>query len=340
MKSIKIGNIEIGKGRTYIIAEIGSNHTRDLEIAYATIDAAVEAGVDAVKFQSLQLNELYLNPSDYIRELHRKIDLPEHWHRPLKEYCDAKGVHFFSAPTYLSSVDILEETGVLLYKLASAQIGTFPQIVRKVAALGKPVIISTGLVTEKSLSEVVDLFSEAGNDKLIILHCNSIYPAPYNRISIPLIERYGKRFDVLTGFSDHTEDVTAAIAAVVQGACVLEKHFTLSRLLPTPDAPFALEPDEMKAYVKEIRKTELAMNYIPRDKIQPEESAFKQGILYRVVLKTAVLKGDIVTAGMVNFLRTDQGIDARDFDKAGNTGVALRDLGAGLVPIDGIELNG
>ena len=339
MKSITIGNIEIGKGRTYIIAEIGSNHTRDLEIAYATIDAAVDAGVDAVKFQSLQLNELYLNPSDYITELHRKIDLPENWHRPLKEYCDKKGVHFFSAPTYLSSVDILEETGVLLYKLASAQIGTFPQIIRKVAKLGKPVIISTGLVTEKSLAEVVELFREAGNDKLIILHCNSIYPAPYNRISIPLIERYSKSFEVLTGFSDHTEDFTAAIAAVSKGACVLEKHFTLSRLLPTPDAPFALEPDEMKAYVSEIRKTELALKYIPRDEIQPEELAFKQGILYRVVLRHSVNKGDVITLDMVSFLRTDRGIDARDFDKAGNTGLALRDLSAGLIPIDGIKLN-
>jgi len=338
MKSILIGDNEIGSGRTYIIAEIGSNHTRDLEIAYATIDAAVAAGVDAVKFQSLQLNELYINPSENISELHRKIDLPEEWHKPLMEYCNRKGVHFFSAPTYLTSVDILEETGVLLYKLASAQIGTFPQIVRKVARIGKPVIISTGLVTEDSLAEVVEVFRQEGNDKLIILHCNSIYPAPYDRISLPLIERYRERFQVLTGFSDHTEDHTAAIAAITKGACVLEKHFTLSRLLPTPDAPFALEPDEMKNYVDEIRKTEAALKFIPRDNIQPEESAFKQRILYRLVLKSPISKGEVITSDMVNFLRTDQGIDARDFDKAGNKGIALRDLEAGLIPSDAIQL--
>lgn len=339
MKPFSIGNFEIGTGRTYIIAEIGSNHTRDLEIAYASIDAAVDAGVDAVKFQSLQLDELYINPSEYITELHRKIDLPEEWHKPLKAYCDKKGVHFFSAPTYLSSVDILEETGVLLYKLASAQIGTFPQIVRKVARLGKPVIISTGLVTEDALAEVVDVFHQEGNDKLIILHCNSIYPAPYDRISMPLVERYRERFSVYTGFSDHTEDYTAAIAALAKGACMLEKHFTLSRLLPTPDAPFALEPDEMKQYVAEVRKTEAALRFIPRTDIQPEESAFKQRILYRLVLKSPVKQGQTITMDDVKFLRTDRGIDARDFDKAGNTGIALRDLEAGLIPEDGIQLN-
>ncbi|MEZ5173285.1 MAG: N-acetylneuraminate synthase family protein [Bacteroidia bacterium] len=337
MKTIQIGNKQIGAGHTYIIAEIGSNHTRDIEIAFAHIDAAVECGADAVKFQSLQLNELYHKPSAEITELHRQIDLPEEWHQPLMDYCNQKGIDFFSAPTYLKSVDILEQTGVKLYKLASAQIGTFPQIVRKVAALQKPVILSTGLVNQDALDRVMEIFREEGNDQIIILHCNSIYPAPYDRLNLPIINQYRERYGVQIGFSDHTEDSTGAIAAVALGATVLEKHFTLSRRLPTPDAPFALEPDEMKNYISEIRKTEKAMVFRERSDIQPEEAAFKQRILYRLILKNSVSKGAQIGFADVDFLRYPEGVDARDFFNAGNKVTALTDLQPGLINPQNIE---
>src|SRR5688572_1365117 len=130
---ISIGRNEVGGARSFIIAEIGSNHCQNIETAYESIDACKAAGADAVKFQSIDIDQLYLRPSQETVDLHKKIDLPEDWHYNLKEYCDKKGIIFFSTPTYLRSIDILEEIKVPLYKLASAQVGTFPQLVEKVA---------------------------------------------------------------------------------------------------------------------------------------------------------------------------------------------------------------
>src|SRR5687767_7014684 len=142
---IKVGDKHIGGDKTFIIAEIGSNHNQDKQLAFESIEAAKESGADAVKFQSLNVEKMYFNPSDDIKKLHKKIDLEESWHRELKEFSEKKELIFFSSPTYLSSVDLLESLDVVLYKLASAQIGTFPQLVRKVAGLGKPTIFSTGI---------------------------------------------------------------------------------------------------------------------------------------------------------------------------------------------------
>jgi sialic acid synthase SpsE len=128
---IKVGDKSIGGDRTFIIAEVGSNHCQDLKIAYESIDAAADAGADAVKFQSINLEKLYFKPSADTINLHKKIDLDESWHKLLKDYCDKKGIIFFSSPTYLDAIDILEEINISLYKLASAQIGTFPQLVKK-----------------------------------------------------------------------------------------------------------------------------------------------------------------------------------------------------------------
>ena len=132
----------IGGSETFVVAEIGSNHNQSLSLAYESIDAALECGADAVKFQSISIDHLYYQPSESTRALHKKIDLNEKWRLLLDNYCRKKGIIFFSAPTYLEAVDILEEINVPLYKLASAQIGTFPQIIEKVAKTGKPIIPS------------------------------------------------------------------------------------------------------------------------------------------------------------------------------------------------------
>ena len=153
MNKIFIDGREIGGDRAYVIAEIGSNHNQSLTLAYESIDAAVECGADAVKFQSIDIDQLYYQPSEKIKALHQKIDMEEKWHGLLSDYCQNKGITFFSAPTYLKAIDIMEEIDVPLYKLASAQIGTFPQLVEKVAATGKPVILSTGIVTTNELTK-------------------------------------------------------------------------------------------------------------------------------------------------------------------------------------------
>jgi sialic acid synthase SpsE len=315
MQDIKIGNITIGQNHpTFVIAEIGSNHNQSLQLAYETIDAAVEAGADAVKFQSIDVNKLYFSPSQATIALHKKIDMPEEWHYLLKDYCDKKNILFFSSPTYLESIDILEEINVPLYKLASAQVGTFPQIVEKVAQTGKPIILSTGLVSYSELEEVIKIFRKAQNDKFIILHCNSIYPTPYERVHLPLMEVYQKMFSCIVGFSDHTLGIYAPIVAVANGAKVIEKHFTLSRALPVPDAPFSLEPNELSQMIVGIRAAEQMMQADTRLEIQEEEQEFKNAIRTRLVLAKDKKAGEKLERKDFIFRRATEGIDCRELD--------------------------
>ncbi|WP_375560717.1 N-acetylneuraminate synthase family protein [Bernardetia sp. OM2101] len=333
MKAIKINEkYTIGENRVFVIAEIGSNHNQNLELAYETIDAAKEAGADAVKFQSIDVNKLYINPSKETIELHKRIDLPEKWHYLLQDYCTKKDILFFSSPTYLESIDILEELNTPIYKLASAQIGTFPQLVEKVASLQKPTILSTGLVNYGELEKVVQIFEKAGNDKYIILHCNSIYPTPFERVHLPLMDTYKTMFDCIVGFSDHTTDIFAPIAAVARGAKVIEKHFAMSRSLPVPDAPFSLEPKELKQMIKGIRATEKMLQPSVRLNIETEEQGFKSAITTRLVLNKDKKKGDSLKEDDFVFRRNTEGINCNALafllsnKKKYNTDIAKDDL--------------
>lgn len=325
---IKVGDKHIGGDKTFIIAEIGSNHNQDKQLAFESIEAAKESGADAVKFQSLNVEKMYFNPSDDIKKLHKKIDLEESWHSTLKEFSEKKGLIFFSSPTYLSSVDLLESLDVVLYKLASAQIGTFPQLVRKVARLGKPVIFSTGIVSYSELEKVVNIFNEEGNPNFMILHCNSLYPTPYDQVNLQLMGTYKQMFGCIVGFSDHTDNVYAPIGAVAMGAKIIEKHFALSRSLPVPDAAYSLEPKEFKIMSEGIRAIEQTGGISYRTEILPDEMLFKKKILYRLVLNKAKRKGELISPGDYDYLRSPEGIDCRD-QRAFLQQIATRDIAKG-----------
>ncbi|EMI20544.1 N-acetylneuraminate synthase [Rhodopirellula maiorica SM1] len=304
--------VSIGEGAaSFVIAEIGSNHGQDFQLALDTIDAAVEAGADAVKFQSLAVNELYLEPSAEIQKLHQAIDLDESWHQPLKEHCDKRGIIFFSTPTYLKSVDLLSDLSVDLFKLASAQIGTFPQLIERVAQTGKPTLLSTGLVSYSELEQVIKIFERNGNKNYCILHCNSIYPTPADRVFLGRMEIYRKMFGCPVGFSDHTDGIAVATAAVALGADVIEKHFILKRgVVNAPDEPFSLEPAELQAMIQSIRTVEAASSTDVRIEIEPEESRFKESIRYRAILARNRMAGDSIRDGDIRYLRHPKGIDA------------------------------
>ena len=313
MNKIVIDGHEIGGDRSYIIAEIGSNHNQSLELAFESIDAAIECGADAVKFQSIDVDELYYQPSEQTKALHQKIDMDEKWHGLLSEYCTKKGITFFSAPTYLKAIDILEDINVPLYKLASAQIGTFPQLVEKVAATGKPVILSTGIVTMKELTKVVEIFKRNDNDKFIILHCNSIYPTPYDKVHLNIMNRYRDEFDCIVGFSDHTLGIELPIAAVALGANIIEKHFTLDRDLPGPDHRSSLEPEELRSMITGIRKVESALgNGIKR----PSNNELEIAKVARKSLIVAkdLKQGTILTKNMIVIQRPGTGLSPSMLD--------------------------
>ena len=316
MNKIYLPNAKvIGGNKTFIIAEIGSNHNQSLSLAYESIDAAVECGADAVKFQSINIDQLYYQPSESTRALHKKIDLDEKWHWLLDEYCRKKGIIFFSAPTYLGAVDILEEINVPLYKLASAQIGTFPQIVEKVAKTGKPIILSTGIVTRSELKGVINLIQKHDNHKTIILHCNSIYPTPYDKVFLPVMADLKKEYECIVGFSDHTLGIFIPLAAAAMGAKVIEKHFALDRNLPVPDASFSLEPAGFKRMVEGIRAIDQSMASNERQNLQEAESQFKEAIRTRLVSNKNLKKGDALKLEDFRFLRHPEGVDCRDLHR-------------------------
>jgi len=330
---IKVGNIDIKNGRAFVIADIGSNHLQDLTIAKESIDAAIESGADAVKFQSINLNELYLKPDLKTSNFIRKLEFPENWHKILNDYCIKKGIIFFSSPTYLKAVDILEDINVPIYKLASAQVGTFPQIVEKVAKLNKPTIFSSGISNYEEITKAVSIFEKHGNKKYMILHCNSIYPTPPEKVNLKLMDTYKSMFGCPVGFSDHSIGINTSLAAVAIGAQIIEKHFTLDRKFSSPDSTqFASDPLEMKNLIDNIRNIEKSINIQnSRFKIQNEELEFKNSIKYRVILKRNINKGEIVSKSDINFKRFPNGIDCREVFDMTNLGKANKDLKKGNI---------
>lgn len=314
MKKININGFEIGSNRSFVIADIGSNHKQDLTLAKESISAAAESGADAVKFQSIQLKDLYLDPDNETSDFIKKLEFPEKWHFLLKEYCDKQNILFFSSPTYFNAIDLLEEINVPLYKLASAQVGTFPQLVEKVAALQKPTIFSTGIASYDEILKTVNIFRKYSNDQFIILHCNSIYPTPSEKVNLQLMKTYELMFGNPVGFSDHTVGTHISCAAVAMGAKVIEKHFTLNRNLKTPEcSTFASDPPEFTALVRQIREIENSINFFQdRSQIQAEELNFKQGITYRMIAREYIRKNQIITEKQLNYLRFNEGINCKD----------------------------
>ena len=313
MNKINVNGFDVGGRNSYIIADVGSNHMQDITIAKESIDAAAEAGANAIKFQSINLDRLYYKPNKKTTSFIKKLEFPEKWHGVLNEYCANKGITFFSSPTYLRAIDLLEEINVPLYKLASAQIGTFPQLVERVAQLNKPTIFSTGISTIDEVNKVVEMFEKNGNMKYIILHCNSIYPTPAKRVNLKMIETYKSFYRNPVGFSDHTIGTHIACAAVSIGAKVIEKHFTLNRNFSSPDSnSFACDPQELNLLVNQIREIEHSLDIISnRSFIEVEEQSFKDSITYRMFSSKNLNKGDMINESNIQFLRSNLGLNCK-----------------------------
>lgn len=330
---VVVEGFPIGGDQAYIIADVGSNHKQDLVLAMESIDAAAEAGANAVKFQSINLDALYTSPDKETVNFIKKLEFPEEWYGILSDYCIKRGIVFFSSPTYMKAVDLLEEINVPIYKLASAQIGTFPQIVERVAQLKKPTIFSTGIANYAEITQAVQIFEKAGNDNYIIMHCNSIYPVPADKVNMPLMDTYKLMFDCPVGFSDHTNGIHIPVSAVARGAQVVEKHFTLDKNFDTPDSTsFAADPAEFSALVYQIREVEQSLiKRLPRLDIQKEEKNFKDSILYRVKLNRDIKSGEEIKYEDLDYSRFIEGIDCREAFEKRNVGIAKTDLKSGLI---------
>jgi len=321
---------------TFIIAEAGANHNKNFEQALALIDAAVESGASACKFQTYSSETLYSkNTPDFagyknINKLIKDIELPREWQKDLKQYCDEKNIEFMSTPFDEKAVDELVALGVKRLKIAGFESTDF-RFVEMVASTGLPLVISLGIGFDwRWLSSYFRIANKYGND-LTLLHCNNAYPTPMQDVDLGVIKllaggRYSepiKEPTYRTGFSDHTTSTITPALAVVAGATVVEKHFTLSRRLPGPDHPFALEPHELKQMVDYIRLTEQALT--PQSgRFTQSEQAFKQA-MRSVVAKVAIKAGDAFTTNNITTKRPflEGNIPAINFDQVLGT-VATR----------------
>ena len=269
---IRIGNRIIGPGQPcFIAAEVGINHNGDMDLARRCIDAAAAAGADAVKFQNYattdfldddKLTYTYKSQGQTITEsqweMFKRCELSEQQLAELKMHCDSAGVIFFSTPTSEAGARTLRSLGAPLIKNGSDFL-THLDLIRVMASLQLPTVLSTGMATVEEIDDAVRAFRETGGQDLVLLHCTSSYPTPPEDINLTRIPALGERFGCLIGFSDHSEGSTAAVGAVALGACFIEKHFTLNRNLPGPDHWFSSDPVEFSALVQSVRHVEVAL---------------------------------------------------------------------------------
>ena len=330
---IKIGNRFVGPGHPcFIVAEVSANHNQSFDRAVDIIKAAASAGADAVKLQTYTPDTMTISsdkgwflvdsqdsPGSWkgrtLYELYKTAYTPWEWQPRLKKIADDLGLILFSTPFDETAVDFLKKMNVPCYKIASYEATDVP-LLKKIASTGKPVIISVGFASLGEVREAVDTLREGGTREIIVLHCVTAYSDKprYEDMNLRTIADIRERFGVISGFSDNNAGIEIPIMAVLAGASVLEKHFTLRRSDGGPDSRFSLEPDEMKEMVEKIRQAEKtlgAVHYGPISEAEEYNKRFRRSIFAVKDIK----EGEILTRDNVRVIRPAFGLPPRDFDK-------------------------
>lgn len=346
MSTLRIGNRLVGPGQPcFIIAEIGLNHNGDFELAKKSIEAAVQAGADAVKFQNYRTEDFlsdrtltytYISQGKEISEsqwdMFKRCEPPSEWLPRLMSFCNERGIVFFSTPTSGEGVEDLIKVNVSLLKNGSDYLTNLP-LLEQMGRTGVPVIVSTGMADQQDVDDAAAAVRK-GRSELILMHCTSSYPTPNEHVNLRRMVTMRARYGTLVGFSDHTEGWSAAAQAVTLGACMVEKHFTLDHNLPGPDHWFSSTPAEFGELVQQVRKAESRMG---RPEIAPAGIEKKGRDEYRVSMVAAedLVVGVVVTAARVMLRRPGTGILARDMDRyLGRTLVRPVSRGTPMQPAD------
>ena len=323
MKNIglKIGNIKIGVNQQpFIIAEMSGNHNQSLKRAIELVDAAYIAGVQALKLQTytadtitldINTNDFFINDNDSLwsgsslYDLYEKAHTPWEWHKPIMERANELGMLCFSSPFDESAVDFLEDLNVPAYKIASFENNHLP-LIRKAASTGKPIIISTGMATLAELDEAVTVARESGCKDLILLKCTSTYPATPEDSNVTTIPHMKQMFGCEVGLSDHTMGVGVSVAAVANGATVIEKHFTIDRSDGGVDSAFSLEPSELKSLVVETKRAWQSLGHVVYGGVSSEENSkkFRRSLYVSKDIKI----NDIFTTDNLKVVRPGNGL--------------------------------
>lgn len=310
---------------TYVIAEMSANHNGNIETAFKIIEAAKQAGADAVKLQTYRPDTITLNcdTEDFrihgglwdgrtLYELYEEAHMPWDWHAPLFAHARKHGITIFSSPFDNTAVDLLEDLNAPAYKIASFEAVDIP-LIKYVASTGKPMIISTGMADAEEIQEAIDAAREGGCKELAILHCVSGYPAPAEDYNLRTIPDMIQRFGLVTGLSDHTLDNTTAITSVALGASIIEKHFTLNRSGGGPDDSFSLEPAELAALCRDSKTAWAALGQVDYGRKSSEQgnAKFRRSLYFVKDLKA----GDIITADAVRSVRPGFGLEPKFLGK-------------------------
>jgi pseudaminic acid synthase len=320
---ICINGRHVGLGQpVYLIAEVSANHNQDFDQAVRIIEAAKTAGADAVKLQTYTADTITLD-SDHecfrvkggtlwdgqtLYSLYQQAYTPWEWQPKLKKVANDLGMDLLSSAFDSTAVDFLDQMQVPAHKLASFELVDL-QLIQKIAATAKPLIMSTGMATLEEIEEAVLTARAAGATQIALLKCNSAYPAPAEEMNLRTIPELARRFDVPVGLSDHTLGITAAVAAVTLGACIIEKHLTLSRAVPGPDSAFSLEPGEFKAMAEAVRTTEKALGEVHFGCGSKEQASrrFRRSLF----VVSDVKQGEIFDSRNVRSIRPADGLHTR-----------------------------
>lgn len=325
-KTIAIAGRKIGQSYSpFVIAEMSGNHNQSLDRALEIVEAAASTGVDALKLQTytaetmtlnLDRDEFFIDDNNLwqgksLYQLYQEAYTPWEWHKPIMQRCRELGIICFSTPFDATAVDFLESLDVPAYKVASFE-NTDLTLIRRIAATGKPMIVSTGMATVAELDETVRSARDAGCQDLILLKCTSSYPASPENSNLLTIPHMSQLFDIQVGLSDHTLGIGAAVASVALGATVIEKHFTLSRADGGVDAAFSLEPAEMKSLVRETRSAHQALGKIHYGLTQAEQDSlkFRRSLYISQDLKA----GDILTEDNLKAIRPGLGLPPKYYE--------------------------
>lgn len=321
--TIQIGRRAIGQGQpTYVVAELSANHNQDFDQAVRIVHAAKHAGADAVKLQTYTPDTITI-ASDReefrvrggtlwdgrtLHSLYAEAFMPWEWQPKLKKVAEDLGMDCFSSAFDPTAVDFLEKMNVPAHKVASFELVDIP-LIQKMARTGKPLIMSTGMATAEEIEEAVQSARQEGATQIALLKCTSSYPAPPEEMNLRTIPEMARRFEAPVGLSDHTMGIAVPVAAVALGACIIEKHLTLSRSIPGPDSAFSLEPNEFKAMVDAIRIAEKALGEVHFGLSEKEEASctFRRSLF---VVKD-VEQGGVFTADNVRSIRPGNGLHTR-----------------------------
>lgn len=322
LPSIAIGSRLIGIGQPmFFIAEIGVNHNGDMKLAKRLIDAAAEAGADAVKFQTFSAERLNTRQapkagyhiattgSDAVQswfDLLKTQELTEAMHQELIGHCRQRGIIFLSTPYDEESADLLQHLGVVAFKIASTDANNIP-LLRHVARKRRPVLLSTGMCTIEEVRESVTALREEGLEQLVVMHCTAAYPAPLDQTHLRAMVYMGREFNVLVGYSDHTIEDINPVLAVALGAVVYEKHITENRALPGPDHRVSLTPEELKRTVAAVRMAERALGK-PEKTVQSSEVEHRALLRKSVVAARELKEGETLTREKLCIKRPGTGI--------------------------------